>query len=87
MEEVHKGGYGVHNQITQVPLFITAVSTSLSPCPTPHISIFLLFVEGNSMSHNFLFCDIISLLDICLTLEGHMTCLYKPSKYIFSNSL
>ena len=41
----------------------------------------------DTMSHDLLFCDTMILLDICLTLEGHMTCLHKPSKSIFSNSL
>jgi len=35
------------------------------------------------MSQYFLFFDIIILLNISLTLEGHMTCLHKPLRLLY----
>jgi len=54
-------------------------------------SLFFPAVEGDSMSHDFLFCDIIIWSHIFSIPEGHLTCLHKPSKYpfivIFSQAL
>jgi len=41
----------------------------------------------DTMSHDFLLCDIIILFDISLTLEGHMTCLHKHQNSLFGDPL
>ena len=36
----------------------------------------------DSMSYDFVLCDIIILFDISMILEGHMTCLYKHQNFL-----